>query len=287
MSASSPLNSVVATVKVGTRTLASTRLIQVTATTTFAELLGLAVAGESESERATLATLPVTVAAYTSSLHLSNQGASAALSDCVAGAVALGYCHILFSHTPPAQQPRSASAFERMGGAFTLPDRETCSEDSKLSFDKALFNWLIDCCEADKLGVRTDEKKSCTLLLKAVRDALQAMDGREGSFRYSRVPESFKAYKETIRRAKKPATASLQATVVRGYADSLRGALDRHAFTRSQLWADFVGDCNELHAVLMIKYDQMRGHATSEAQRNADPTVRSGQIKPETPAVLD
>ena len=191
MSASPPLNSVVVTVMVGTKTLVSTRLIAVSATTTFSELLGLAIAGESESERATLATLPVTVAAYTSSLHLSNQRAGAALSDCVSGATALRYRHILFSHTPPAQQPGSrpsASAFERMGGAFTLPDRETCSEDSNLSFDKALFYWLIDWCEADKLGVRTDEKKSCLLLLKAVRDALQAMDGHEGSFRSYSTP---------------------------------------------------------------------------------------------------
>ena len=78
MSASPPLNSVVITVMVGTKTLVSTRLIAVSATMTFAELLGFAIAGESESERATLATLPVTVAAYTSSLHLSNQRAGAA-----------------------------------------------------------------------------------------------------------------------------------------------------------------------------------------------------------------
>eukprot|EP00966_Prymnesium_polylepis_P027535 636640-Prymnesium_polylepis.1 len=67
----------------------------------------------------------------------------------------------------------------------------------------------------------------------------------------------------------------MAANDIRRYTDSLRGALDRNAFTRTTLWAHFVGDCNELHAVLMIKYDQMRGHATSEAQRRADPTVRS------------
>ena len=87
------------------------------------------------------------------------------------------------------------------------------------------------------------------------------------------MPERFKAYKALIKRAKKPAKAALKSVVIRGYADRLRGAIDCHAFTRSMLWADFVGDCVELHAVLAIKYDQMTGQATAHAQQRADPTV--------------
>ena len=86
-----------------------------------------------------------------------------------------------------------------------LPDRETCAEEAELSFDKALYNWLVDLCEQDGLGVRRDERESCAKLLRAVRDALQAIDGREGSFQYSRVPEGFKSYKvgsHPIKRAK-------------------------------------------------------------------------------------
>ena len=42
-----------------------------------------------------------------------------------------------------------------------LPDRETGADEAELSFDKALYNWLIDMCEAEKLGVRRDETQEC------------------------------------------------------------------------------------------------------------------------------
>ena len=71
----------------------------------------------------------------------------------VASSVALGYRHVVFSYTPPSQQPAprpSASAFEHLMGTG-LPDRETGADEAELSFDKALYNWLIDMCEAEKL----------------------------------------------------------------------------------------------------------------------------------------
>ena len=273
----SPLvDSVVVSVNVGMKSLVTARLITVATTPTFAELLAIAVADQSDSERAMLATSPVKVAVYSSLQHLSTQKVEAALSNAVSATISLGYRHVVFVHAPPARQPNarpSESAFEHMMHGGELPDLFTCEHGYELAFDKALFNWLVDDCKHDNLGVRRDEIECCTLLLKAVRDGLQAMDGREGNFQSSRVPERFKAYKALIKRAKKPAKAALKSVVIRGYADRLRGAIDRHAFTRSTLWADFVGDCVELHAVLAIKYDQMTGKATAQAQQRADPTV--------------
>ena len=103
------------------------------------------------------------------------------LSALVSESLALGYRHVLFSYAPAAQQPparSSASAFEHLMGTG-LPDRETCADEVELSFDKALYNWLVDMCEAEKLGVRRDEKEECAKFLKAVRDALQVIDGRD------------------------------------------------------------------------------------------------------------
>ena len=171
-----------------------------------------------------------------------------------------------------------------MGGSGVLPDLETCGDGETLSFDKALFNWLVRSCTEDRLGVRGDEKLACKVLLVAVRNALQAIDGREGQFQYSLVPEGFKAYKigqGAIKRAKKP-TGRMESNIVRGYAEKLRAAIDRHAFTRSALWKEFVGNCEELHHVLMLKYDRMRAAATAQAGRQANATVNSGKIDPVT-----
>lgn len=274
-----PVTSVVVTVKVGPKALITARIITVSATTSFAELRNLAVAEESAAEREQIAALPVKVATYTGPQQLSTQKAEAQLSELVAATISLGYRHVVFCHTAPAQQPAarpSANAFQRMTGASELPDLETCDDGAELSFDKALFNWLVNMCKADGLGVRGDDKKSCAKLLTAVRNALQAIDGREGNFQYSRVPERFKEYKSgdgAIKRAKKPAKSSLDSKVIRGYADTLRGAIDTHAFTRSPLWKAFVGDCDELYAVLALKYNKMREASKAQAERQADPTV--------------
>ena len=177
----------VVTVKLGPAPVVSASIAAVTAATTYAELLNTALAEQPAEQRAKLAALPVKAAVYTGSQHLSSQRAEVQLSASVSASVALGYRHAVFSYAPPAQQPPSrpsASAFERMMG-LGLPDRETCAEEAELSFDKALYNWLVDLCEQDGLGVRRDERESCAKLLRAVRDALQAIDGREGSFQYS------------------------------------------------------------------------------------------------------
>ena len=273
------VNSVVVTVTVVGQAAppVRSRIIAVAATTSFAELHNLAVADLSASERETLATLPVKVATYTGP-HPTAPKADATLTSLVTASTLLGYKHVVFAHAAPAQRPAprpSENVFERMKSGAELPDRHSGDE---LSFEKALFNWLRDQCQADGLGVRRDELEECGKLLANVRDALQAIDGREGQYRYSRVPEGFKAYKSAkppIKRAKKPANKSLDAKVVRGYADKLRGAIDRNAFTRSDLWKPFVGDCEELYAVLMLKYDDMRGHSAAQAERRADPTVCS------------
>ena len=52
--------------------------------------------------------------------------------------------------------------------------------------ERKLYNWIVDMCEEQGLGVRGDEKKECEYLLKATRDALQAIDGREGRHRRAR-----------------------------------------------------------------------------------------------------
>jgi hypothetical protein len=166
-----------------------------------------------------------------------------------------------------------------------LPDRETAADEAELSFDQRLYNWLIDMCEEQGLGVRGDEKKECEYLLKATRDALQAIDGREGSFQYSRVPEAFKTYKvgaRPVKRAKAPNKLKLASGDIQTKADKLRSAIDRHAFTRSPLWASFVGNCNELHDVLTSKFDKMRGDAQANAERRAVPTVLMATISAET-----
>jgi hypothetical protein len=284
------VNSIVVTVKVGPKELITARIVSVESSTSFAELLNLTVACESAAEREKLALLPVRVFTYTGPQHLSTQMAEPQLSSNVVTSVSIPptYRHVVFSHAAPAQQPParpSGSAFQQMMSAGQLPDLETCDDGDELTFDKALFNSLVNMCKDDGLGVRPDEKESATTLLKTVRDALQAIDGREGDFQYSRVPARFKEYKSgesPIKRAKKPAKRALDSRIIRGYADKLRGALDRHGFTRSPLWAAFVGDCDELHAVLMLKYNRMRAAAVAEAERHADPTPRTGNIEPET-----
>lgn len=150
--------------------------------------------------------------------------------------------------------------------------------------ERKLYNWLVDMCEEQGLDVRGDEKKECEYLLKATRDALQAIDGREGSFQYSLVPEAFKTYKvgaHPVKRSKAPSKLRLESGEIQRKADKLRGAIDRHAFTRSPLWASFVGDCNELYNVLTSKFDKMRGAARDEAERNAVPTVQMATISAE------
>ena len=266
------------TVKVGPKPVVDASIIAITATTTYTDLLNITISGQSSEERARLAALPVTVSTFTGPQHLSSQRAGAQLSALVSASIALGYRHVLFAYAPPSQQPAprpSASAFEHMMG-LGLPDRETGADEDELSFDKALYNWLVDSCEADRLGVRRDEKEDCAKLLKAVRDSLQTIDGRESSFQYARVPQSFKSYKTgvgAVKRTKKPAKKELASGLIRGYADRLRGAIDRNAFTHSPLWAGFVADCDELYNVLMLKYHKMRGDAEAEAERRANPTV--------------
>ena len=166
----------VATVRIGLKPpIVSASIFAVTTTTTYAQLLNIAISEQSSADRAQLAALPVTVAAYTGQQHLSNQKADAQLSAAVSASLALGYRHVVFSYASPAKQPAanpSANAFDRMKGV-ELPDRETVAEGAELSFDKALYNWLVDMCDADRLGVHHDEKAECTKLLKTVRDSLQ------------------------------------------------------------------------------------------------------------------
>ena len=182
----SPNTSVIATVKIGPQTYIGAHQFTVTVTTSFAELLRLAISGKSEVDRAKLEGLPVKVETFTGPQHLSTHKADASLSALVTDSISLGYRHIVFTHALPAQKPAarpSNSAFERMMG-LGLPDRETAADEAELSFDQRLYNWLVDMCEEQGLGVRGDEKKECEYLLKATRDALQAIDGREGSFQY-------------------------------------------------------------------------------------------------------
>ena len=279
--------SVIATVKIGPQTYIGARQFTVTVATSFAELMRLAISGQSEVDRAKLEGLPVKVETFTGPQHLSTHKADASLSALVTDSISLGYRHIVFTHALPAQKPAarpSNSAFERMMG-LGLPDRETAADEAELSFDQRLYNWLIDMCEEQGLGVRGDEKKECEYLLKATRDALQAIDGREGSFQYSRVPEAFKTYKvgaRPVKRAKAPNKLKLASGDIQTKADKLRSAIDRHAFTRSPLWASFVGNCNELHDVLTSKFDKMRGDAQANAERRAVPTVLMATISAET-----
>ena len=279
--AAAALRPMAVTVKLGSKTLVSARMISVAdETTNLAALLQLALDGVDEAERTMLSSLPVKVAAFRGAQLLPNQKVDVELSSPASQPASLGYHYILFSYAPPAERPAaqpSASFFDRMQGADHLPDRETHDVGCTLTFDKALYNWIIELCRADSLGVRSDEVASCSRLLKAVRDALQAIDGREGAFRYARVPARWKEYTkltgdQAIKRAKRPAK-SLQWTRVQQLADAIRAAIDRPAFTRQQLWSDFVGDCEELYEVLRQKVEDMRGHATAQAERQARPTV--------------
>ena len=134
---------------------------------------GLQSLGCIREQRAKLAATPIKVAAYTGPQHLSTQKADVPqLSALVSASLSLGYRHIVFSYAVPAKQPTarpSASAFEHLMGTG-LPDRETIAEEAELSFDKALYNWLVDMCAAEGLGVRRDEKEECAKLLKDRRD---------------------------------------------------------------------------------------------------------------------
>ena len=83
------VDSVVVSVKVGPKALVTARVVSVASTTSFAELLSLAIAGESAAEREKLAVLPVKVLTYTGPQHLSAQMAEPQLSSIVATSVSI------------------------------------------------------------------------------------------------------------------------------------------------------------------------------------------------------
>ena len=104
----SPNTSVIATVKIGPQTYIGAHQFTVTVTTSFAELLRLAISGKSEVDRAKLEGLPVKVETFTGPQHLSTHKADASLSALVTDSISLGYRHIVFTHALPAQKPASS-----------------------------------------------------------------------------------------------------------------------------------------------------------------------------------
>jgi hypothetical protein len=137
---------IVATAKVGAKAVAPGRAMRVPAATTFAQLRGEVLDGMAADQAAQVRSLPAVATAFRSAQHVSNEQVEARLSDEVGASVALGYKHIVLSHTPRATAPAPAPAGNAhavlMGAANTpvqLPDLYTCGEDSELTYEYELL----------------------------------------------------------------------------------------------------------------------------------------------------
>eukprot|EP00665_Eupelagonemidae_sp_cell47_P001145 gene1144-4715_t len=130
----------------GAKAVAPGRAMRLPAATTFAQLRGEVLDGMAADQAAQVRSLPAVATAFRSAQHVSNEQVEARLSDEVGASVALGYKHIVLSHTPRATAPAPAPAGNAhavlMGAANTpvqLPDLYTCGEDSELTYEYELL----------------------------------------------------------------------------------------------------------------------------------------------------
>ena len=265
-------------VKLGRETVVKTHSFTATASDTFESISATAVDKYAAHRAEELAKLPASVRTYNTPLLLSNASSIAEMGDAIGAAISLGYRFIVVVHEPstaPAP-PSSTCAFQRMMSSnLVLPDLYTAGEGQQLTYERSLYNMIVEHCQSEQLGVAATDKESCRKLILAVRDGVQIMAGRTGQFEYGSVPERFKSY--GLNKAKK-ATVQLKSGTVQGYCDRLRGAIDRYMFTKSPMWSGFVSDANELHGVLLTKVGAMQGAAASQAERQERPCVRTAEL---------
>ena len=232
---------IVATVKFNGRTLAERSPLQLLPTTTWEAAARLRL-GEQASE---FMSLPLQVHLYPNGQQRESDRVGASISDAVGGSFALGYAFAVLSFSAPVYgcarpAAKGVNAFpaaaraEGGTGELCLPELYTCGEErGSLSYELSLFNAVILQCDRQGLGIRRDEREGCGKVATRVRNALWLMAGREGEFKWSRVPLRFKEYGKPldeggfgVKLGKKPQGASLSQEKVGSAAVKLRTAVD-------------------------------------------------------------
>eukprot|EP00966_Prymnesium_polylepis_P332894 7388369-Prymnesium_polylepis.1 len=93
----------------------------------------------------------------------------------------------------------AAARVEGGAGELGLPEQYKCGEGcGSLSYELSLFNAIVLQCNRRDLGVRRDEREGCGKVATGVRNALWLTAGREGEFKWGRVPQRFKEYAKPL-----------------------------------------------------------------------------------------
>lgn len=146
-----------------------------------------------------------------------------------------------------------------------LPEKYSATaNEQQLTFERLLFNQVIEHCESVGLGVKAGNVGACNNLILALRDALQLMVGRETDFKWRQVPTDFKF---DLTRKKKRKPPMLKQDQLQEVISRLQGAVDGNSFTRTNLWEEYVEAVKSVINVLTDKLDSMRQHASQERDR--------------------
>jgi hypothetical protein len=136
----------------------------------------------------------------------------ASISDAVGGSFALEYPFAVLSFNAPVYgcarpAAKGVNMFPSMmadarikggTGELCLPELYTCGEGGSLNYELSLFNAIVVQCDRRDLGVRRDEREGCGMVATGVRNALWLMAGREGEFKWGRVPKRFEEYAKPL-----------------------------------------------------------------------------------------
>ena len=157
-----------------------------------------------------------------------------------------------------------------------LPEKYSATaNEPQLTFERLLFNHVVEHCESVGLGVKAGNVEACSNLILALRDALQLMVGRENDFKWCSVPTDFKF---GLTRKKKRKLPRLKQDQLHEVISRLRAAVDGNSFTRTNLWEGFVEAVESVINVLTDKLDSMR-QQTSQARD------RQGAREPMSPTM--
>ena len=218
---------IVITIKTLGTTVLPAAAVDVPSGTTFAELAEMRLQELPECKRNKLVDQTFTSAGYQSARHLDK--VSCEVHQPIDGLVELGYRDIVLHYVPPpppdvATPTRVAPV---LGGQHVLPDKYPNINAPGLTFELELFNSILDHCEAAGLSVLAADKESCAKLLRAVRNGLQTIAGRQHLF--SPLPGRFQLLLEPLKK-KKQASTKLKHALVDRYQSALRACLENFGY---------------------------------------------------------
>ena len=277
-----PPLSVAVTVKVGNKIVVPQAGLSVARGTTYAQLCTERLDTlQNTAERERFGGLPLTVACFPNHNHMHAHMSTAEVSDIVDTQADLKCNHIVLLLTPPPPSTTSARSAPKVDAIQlvlnarnngVLPNKYTASPPNVLTFERILYNAIIDKCASDELSVPPEEKSTCNTLILALRDAVQMMEGRTETFNYARVPERFKNF--GTKRKKSPAVKICTTHVVEVCVSKLEGALGCFSFMHSHMWEKFRADVRILLDVLKKRLEDMKQRAARMS------TSRAAQSKP-------